>query len=67
VNRLIDLARCRGLPEIVLHAHVQAVDFYRRLGFEAEGEAFMEAGIPHRCMRLRLAAGSPEGGPTHAR
>lgn len=50
----IDAARAQGLPEVHLHAQVQALDFYARHGFLAEGEAFMDAGIPHREMRLRL-------------
>jgi len=41
----------RGLPEVVLNAQVQAEAFYRRHGFVAEGEVFLEAGIDHRCMR----------------
>jgi predicted GNAT family N-acyltransferase len=28
--------------------------FYRRFGFVEEGEVFMDAGIPHRKLRLKL-------------
>ncbi len=35
-----------------LDAQVQAIPFYERHGFIAEGEVFMDAGIPHRRMRL---------------
>ncbi len=41
-------------PEVDIDAQVQAVPFYERFGFVAEGEAFMDAGIPHRKMRLKL-------------
>lgn len=40
-------------PELVLHAQVPVVAFYERLGYEVVGEAFEEAGIPHRKMRRR--------------
>jgi len=66
VNRLIDQAERLGMPEIVLHAQTHAVDFYRRLGFQTEGDEFMEAGIPHYRMRRRAAAASP-GEPAHGR
>lgn len=38
-------------PEIYLHAQVQAMPFYKRLGFVPVGELFYEAGIAHyRCI-----------------
>lgn len=50
-----------GMERVMLNAQLHAVDFYRRHGFVAEGEIFMDAGIPHRVMRRHcLAAG--EGG-----
>lgn len=52
----IDAARAQGLPDVHLHAQVQAMDFYARHGFVAEGAPFMDAGIPHRAMRLRFSA-----------
>ena len=39
----------RTLEGIAAQTH--ALDFYLRHGFEAVGEVFMEAGIPHRAMR----------------
>ena len=32
---------------IYLHAQIQVVDFYQKLGFEKEGALFEEAGILH--------------------
>ena len=61
VRRLLELARERGMPETVADAQVQAIGFYERLGFRAEGDEFMDAGIPHRRMRLRLASPSANG------
>ena len=34
---------------------IPALAFYRRLGFEAYGPEFLDAGIAHRNMRLDLA------------
>jgi predicted GNAT family N-acyltransferase len=54
LTTLIDLARERGYRELSLHAQVDAIDFYRRAGFEPYGERFMEAGIEHQSMRRTL-------------
>lgn len=37
-----------------LGAQMHAVDFYARLGFRAEGPEYLDAGIAHRVMVLRL-------------
>nr|NIR61581.1 GNAT family N-acetyltransferase [Gammaproteobacteria bacterium] len=42
---------------VFLNAQTSAVPFYQARGFMAEGEVFMEAGIPHRRMRRRLPPG----------
>jgi YbgC/YbaW family acyl-CoA thioester hydrolase len=44
---LMVAARNRGDHEVMLHAQRSAEGFYRRLGFEARGEPFEEAGISH--------------------
>ncbi len=46
-------AAAQGLEEVFLHAQTHALGFYRRHGFVAEGEEFMDAGIPHYAMRRR--------------
>ena len=51
MRALEDAARA---PEIVLNAQLQVIAFYERLGYRAEGDVFVEAGIPHRTMRKRL-------------
>lgn len=51
VRGLEDLARDQGLTVVELHAQRQAVAFYERLGYRAEGPEFDDAGIPHRHMR----------------
>jgi predicted GNAT family N-acyltransferase len=52
--RLLDEARRLGIREPYLHAQVQAVPFYEKLGFASRGDAFDEAGIPHVRMSLVL-------------
>ena len=54
LGKLIELARERRLRRVVLNAQTHAMAFYRRQGFYAEGEEFMDAGIPHRAMRLSM-------------
>ena len=51
MERLIAEAAQQQLRPLLLHAQVQALGFYEKLGFVAEGPTFMEAGIPHRLMR----------------
>ena len=59
LETLLRLARERGLPEVTLHAQTHAAGFYRKFGFETQGEEFLEAGIPHVSMSLILP-GAPE-------
>ncbi|XGV97438.1 MAG: GNAT family N-acetyltransferase [Leptolyngbya sp. BL-A-14] len=40
--------------EVKIHAQEAVRDFYQRLGFEPEGEIFVEAGIPHVKMKKLL-------------
>ena len=47
---LMDAARDAGEREVMLHAQRSAVGFYERLGYQARGEAFEEAGIEHQEM-----------------
>jgi predicted GNAT family N-acyltransferase len=54
LRHLVEAARQAGLSQVVLHAQSHAIGFYTRHGFVAQGEEFLEAGIPHRAMRLRL-------------
>ena len=44
----------RGASEVVLHAQRQSEAFYASCGFAAEGETFLEEGIPHVLMRKQL-------------
>ncbi|WP_316520742.1 GNAT family N-acetyltransferase [Kitasatospora brasiliensis] len=50
VRAIEALAVERGGVEVELHAQVQALGFYERLGYVAEGPVYDDAGIPHRTM-----------------
>lgn len=43
-----------GLTEAELGAQTRATAFYEKLGFVAEGDEFLDAGIAHRHMRRAL-------------
>jgi len=43
-------ARKQGHKQVVLSAQLQAAEFYRELGFVAEGKVYPEAGILHQKM-----------------
>ncbi|PRH76328.1 GNAT family N-acetyltransferase [Streptomyces solincola] len=54
VRAIEDAARERGLTAVDLHAQTHALGFYRKLGYQAYGEEYLEAGIPHQGMRRVL-------------
>jgi predicted GNAT family N-acyltransferase len=54
VRGIEEAARGAGLTAVDLHAQTHALGFYERLGYEAYGEEFFDAGIPHRSMRREL-------------
>ena len=54
LGRALDLARRQGVASVHLDAQVTAIGFYRRSGFVAYGEVFLDAGIPHRSMKMPL-------------
>jgi len=55
LQALADAATGRGDRQLVLHAQRTAEPFYRRLGFQPQGQPFEEAGIPH----IEMAAALP--------
>jgi predicted GNAT family N-acyltransferase len=55
LNELINIARRQGINEVFLHAQTQAVAFYQKHGFVIASDEFMDAGIPHVTMQLKLA------------
>ncbi len=55
LKTIIATAKSVGMKKIDLDAQLQAIGFYERHGFTAEGPEFMDAGIPHRHMTLQLS------------
>lgn len=52
---LSDIVRDPTIIDARLGAQIPAMGLYEKLGFEAYGDEFIEAGIPHRMMRLELS------------
>ena len=47
LQALTEAARARGDTRLMLHAQRSAEGFYHRLGWQARGDAFVEAGVVH--------------------
>jgi predicted GNAT family N-acyltransferase len=54
MHRAAAIAADRGFTEVIVHAQIAVVGFYRRLGYVEEGEEFDDAGIPHIAMRKKI-------------
>lgn len=54
LDALVDAARQRSARRVVLNAQVEAIGFYARAGFVAQGAPFDEAGIAHQAMQRDL-------------
>lgn len=50
LEQAVEKARHLGFQQVYLNAQTHALGFYERCGFTAEGDEFMEAGIPHMRM-----------------
>ena len=54
IEKAVHIARQNQWPIITLDAQIQAISFYEKLGFMAQGSPFMDAGILHKNMQLKL-------------
>lgn len=54
LNTIVAYCKNQGLSQAYLGSQIQALDFYHKAGFTAEGDIFDDAGIPHRLMRKTL-------------
>ena len=54
MQALQERAKELGYPGVTLAAQLHALGFYERLGYIARGDVFLDAGIEHRWMDLRL-------------
>lgn len=58
MRHVLSAARTAGHGTVELAAQTHALGFYTRFGFESWSDEFMDAGIPHRNMRLVLSESS---------
>jgi predicted GNAT family N-acyltransferase len=54
LHKALTMAGQLGLEQVYLDAQVGAVGFYQKYGFTAVGHVFLDAGIEHRHMTLRI-------------
>jgi len=55
LSAAIDICRKHQFPVATLSAQTYAIGFYEKSGFTVCSEEYMDAGIPHRDMSLKLA------------
>ena len=51
MNALLKFGQQHGIKRFYLHAQIEALPFYERFGFVANGPVFNEAGITHQMMK----------------
>ena len=54
LQRLIDIAQQQDLHLLQLNAQLDAIPFYEKAGFSVCSDVFLDAGIEHKAMRLKL-------------
>lgn len=60
MERMIERSAEEGGEYIILNAQTHALDFYKRLGFNAVGRVFTMANIPHQVMIRQITPGGGE-------
>lgn len=56
VKALEEIAKEKEISRVKLHGQTQAEGFYKKLGYEAASDVFIEDGIPHLLMVKELPA-----------
>lgn len=55
IKTMIEQVRADGIRNVIrLGSQTHALDFYKKLGFQVFGDEYMDAGIPHFDMELKL-------------
>jgi len=54
MEALLDYARSHDYKQVDVDAQVYAIPFYHSFGFKEQGKQFMDAGLPHIKMFLKL-------------
>ncbi|MBK9519875.1 MAG: GNAT family N-acetyltransferase [Anaeromyxobacter sp.] len=57
IHMLEELASMRGIGDLICHAQLPAVPFFRHRGYAQEGGEFLAEGVPHVVMRKTLVHG----------
>ncbi|MFZ2161202.1 MAG: GNAT family N-acetyltransferase [Sideroxyarcus sp.] len=55
MEALLNEARSRGYKQVDIDAQTFAIPFYHKFGFVEHGKEFMDAGMPHKKMKLKLS------------
>jgi predicted GNAT family N-acyltransferase len=54
MEALLDYARAHDYQQVDVDAQTYALPFYRSFGFTEQGDEFMDAGLPHIKMTMKL-------------
>ena len=54
MEALLDYARAQDYKQVDVDAQTHAVPFYHSFGFSEQGKEFLDAGLPHIKMTLKL-------------
>ena len=54
MEALLDYARAHDYKQVDVDAQIYALPFYHSFGFAEQGKEFMDAGLPHIKMFLKL-------------
>ena len=52
LKALIDFSKTLKMKSVYLHAQITAIPFYEKHGFKITSDEFMDAGIPHKTMKM---------------
>ena len=50
-----DVAKTKGYTTLMMHARDNVLGFYKRCGYQVDGQQFFEVGIGHHKMKKQLA------------
>jgi len=54
LEALINFSKTLKMKSVYLHAQTTAIPFYEKHGFKTSSEEFMDAGIPHKTMKMDI-------------
>mgnify|MGYP003343049274 CR=1 FL=1 len=54
IDKAVTTLKLNQLLAIHISAQCHAIDFYKKFGFKVTSDIYLDAGIPHRDMRLEL-------------